>query len=76
MLEGYGYVVKPKNYQEFADKVMYILKNPDIASDMGADARQRVLNGFTIEDMVDNYAKTYKQMYEDVLQIRQTNAKG
>jgi len=76
VLEGYGYIVKPKDYQEFADKVIYILKNPDIARDMGADARQKVLNGFTIEDMVDNYAKTYKQMYEDVLRAGKTNARG
>ncbi len=76
VLEGYGYVIKPKDYQEFADKVMYILKNPDIASDMGADARQRVLNGFTIEDMVDNYAKTYKDMYNEVLQERAISARG
>ena len=63
VLEGFGYVVKPKDYKEFADKVTYILKNPDIAREMGRDARESILNGFTIEDMVDNYSSLYKELY-------------
>jgi polysaccharide biosynthesis protein PelF len=66
VLEGYGYVIKPKDYQAFADKVVYILKNPEIAEQMGLDARGAVLNGFTIEDMVDNYSRTYKSLYNEV----------
>lgn len=75
VLDGYGFVIKPKDYREFADKVVYVLKNPDIARSMGLDARERVLNGFTIEDMVDNYAKTYKDMYLEVLQTRGAGAR-
>lgn len=65
VLEGYGFVVKPKDYIEFADNVIYVLKNPEIAEQMGIEARERILNGFTIEDMVENYGNLYKKMYEE-----------
>jgi len=66
VLEGYGYVIKPKDYNEFAKKTIYILKNPQIAKEMGKDARERVLIGFTIEDMIENYERTYKRLYKEL----------
>ena len=65
VLEGYGFVIKPKDYNEFADKVIYMLENPEIAEEMGRDAREFILNGFTIEDMVDNYGRLYKSLYTE-----------
>ena len=65
VLEDYGFVIRPKDYTEFAEKVIYILKNPDIALEMGHDAREAVLNGFTIEDMVENYGRLYKNLYNE-----------
>jgi len=66
VLEGYGYVIKPKDYKEFAEKTIYILKNPKIAEEMGKDARERVLLGFTIEDMIANYEREYRKLYEEL----------
>ena len=63
VLEGFGYVIKPKDYEAFSEKVVYILQNPDVARDMGMDARQFILNGFTLEDMAENYRKLYKDLY-------------
>ena len=63
VLEGYGYVVKPKDYEEFAQKIMYVLQNPDVAKEMGVEARQRIIDGFTIEDMTGNYESLYKKMH-------------
>ena len=65
VLEGYGYVVKPKDYQEFADKTAYILKNPDIGRQMGLEAREQILTDFTIDDMVINYTRMYKRLYNE-----------
>ena len=65
VLEGFGFVIKPKAYTEFAEKVTYILKNPDIALEMGHDAREAILNGFTVEDMVENYGRLYKNLYNE-----------
>ncbi len=67
VLDGYGHIVKPKDYQEFADKVIYTLENPDIAKEMGRDAREFILNGFTIENMVENYNMTYKNLYNQYM---------
>lgn len=65
VLEGYGYVIKPKDYQEFADKTIYILQNPNIARQMGLEAREQILTNFTIDDMVANYTQMYKKLYND-----------
>lgn len=68
VLEGFGFVIKPKDYQGFSEKVIYVLKNPDIAREMGVDAREFILNGFTIEDMVENYGRVYKNLYNQYLE--------
>lgn len=68
VLEGFGFVIKPKDYQGFADKVIYVLNNPEIARDMGIDARESILNGFTIEDMVRNYGRLYRELYDQHLE--------
>ncbi len=65
VLEGFGFVIRPKAYTEFAEKVIYILNNPAIALEMGHDARESILNGFTIEDMVENYGRLYKNLYNE-----------
>jgi len=65
VLEGFGFVIKPKAYSEFAQKVIYILNHPDIALEMGHDAREYILNGFTVEDMVENYGRLYKNLYNE-----------
>jgi len=59
VLEGYGFIVKPKDYHAFAEKIIYILEHPKEAAEIGIDARQRVLNGFRIEDMIRNYREAY-----------------
>ncbi len=62
VLEGYGFVEKPKDYDGFARSVIKILKDPELKRMMGIEARQRILNGFTIEDMVENYDKLYERL--------------
>ena len=62
VLEGYGIIVKPKDYEAFAKGVIAILSNPKRAQKLGKAARQAILNGFTTEDMVNNYWNLYKKM--------------
>jgi glycosyltransferase involved in cell wall biosynthesis len=59
VLEGYGYVVQPKNHREFAEKVIHAFEHPDLSAEMGIEARQRILNGFRTKDMIDSYRETY-----------------
>ena len=67
VLEGYGFVVKPKDYEGFSKNVCYILQNPKIAKQMGIEAREKVLLGFTIEDMIENYENLYRSLYQEFL---------
>ncbi len=64
VLEGYGFVAKPKAYREFADYTIDILNNLESYREMEIQARQRVLNGFTIIDMIDNYRDCYEELFE------------
>jgi len=65
VLEGYGYVVKPKDYKEFAKHILEVIGDEKLAKEMGVAARERIINGFTIEDMTDNYEQLYKKLYMD-----------
>ncbi|MEM2956619.1 MAG: GT4 family glycosyltransferase PelF [Candidatus Pacearchaeota archaeon] len=62
ILEGYGFIVKPRDVQAFAEKIIYTLQNPSKAAEIGIEARQRVVNGFRIDDMIKNYRDTYYQI--------------
>lgn len=64
VLEGFGFVVKPKDYQKFAEYIIRALKNKDEAEQMGVAARERILLGFTIEDLVENYSNLYFSLAE------------
>ena len=63
VLEGYGYVVKPKDIKGFADAVIEVLTDRQKTHKMEIEARKKVLDGFTIEDMVQNYHTLYNNLY-------------
>jgi glycosyltransferase involved in cell wall biosynthesis len=65
VLEGYGYVVRQKDIDGFADAVLKVLQNPQESHKMEILARQKVLKGFTIEDMIHNYQQLYKSLYQE-----------
>ncbi len=64
VLEGYGYIVRPKAYDEFAKHTIELLNNLPKYRDMEIKAREKILNGFTIEDMIDNYHDTYSELFK------------
>jgi len=64
VLEGFGFVVKPKDYEQFAEKVLLVLNDRVMREEMGIAAREHILNGFRIEDMVRNYQNLYKWLNE------------
>ncbi|BCD67684.1 GT4 family glycosyltransferase PelF [Nitratiruptor sp. YY09-18] len=65
VLEGYGFIVKPKDYKGFAQYVQYLLEHPQVAQRMGKEARHVILEGFTTDDMVNNYWNMYKRLYKE-----------
>lgn len=62
VLEGYGFVVQPRNHSEFARKVVYALGQPAMCAEMGIAARQKILNGFRTSDMVQAYRAAYYKL--------------
>ncbi len=69
VLEGHGYIVKPKDYEAFSKYVIYLLQHPDIAREMGLKARRVIVEGFTTEDMVNNYWQMYRRLYEEYKKV-------
>ena len=63
VLEGFGYVIKPKDVDGFSTAVIKVLSDRDLSLEMGIEARTSILNGFMIEDMVDSYDSLYKRLY-------------
>lgn len=55
-----GFLVPPKNPEAIAEKVIFLLKNPQIAKKMGEKGYLRVKENFTQERMVREYEKLYQ----------------
>ena len=57
-----GFLVDPKDHKSFADKISEILNNDGLATSMGKNARQYVLENFDIEKKVDENIMFYKKL--------------
>jgi glycosyltransferase involved in cell wall biosynthesis len=62
VLEGYGFIVKPKDYETFSKYVVAVLQNPKKARELGKRAREVIVQGFKTEDMVDAYLRLYTRL--------------
>jgi len=54
-----GFLVPPKNISILTEKLIFLLKNSDIACKMGSIGRERVKKLFPVEKMVDEIEKLY-----------------
>lgn len=54
-----GLLVPVKNPQKISEKIIYLLKNPDISQNMGIKSYNHVKAKFTIEKMVKSYEELY-----------------
>jgi len=62
---GYsGFLVEVEDTQGLADRLIYILKHPEAASRMGANARQRVQELFSWDGFLDQYEELYNQLLQ------------
>ena len=59
-----GFLVPPKNPQAIAEKIIFLLKSPQIAKEMGEKGYQRVKENFTQEKLARNYEKAYEELIE------------
>jgi glycosyltransferase involved in cell wall biosynthesis len=63
-----GFLVKPGDVEALAGTIVKVLKNKELAADLGAQAREAVRDKFTVERMVVEtlsvYEKVVQQFYE------------
>lgn len=57
-----GMLVRPQRPEELARSITSLLENPRMRYMLGEEARQRALNYFTIERVLDLYLNSYKQL--------------
>ena len=61
MIDGKtGFMVDPKDHVAFSEKVVTLLKDPRLAQQMGRAARERVLEKFSTEVVVEKNLKFYE----------------
>ena len=56
-----GYIVNPFNIEELAEKIIYLLKNPEIAEKFDEAGYERVKEKFSLEKMMQNYLRWYEK---------------
>lgn len=60
--EKNGFLVPAYDSKELAEKIRYLLSNPEKAKKMGEEGYKTVAEHFTIQKMVDRYIKTYEEL--------------
>lgn len=54
-----GYTVDPKDHDSFAEKIIYLLDNPELRKLMGKEARKKVEKNFAAQVIVDKNINFY-----------------
>ena len=57
-----GYLVPPKNPQALADKILLLLRNPQLAAEFGKEGRKSVEQAFSLEHMIQEYQSLYEEL--------------
>ena len=64
IIDGFnGFLVPPRNPHLMADKIIKLLSDDSLRLKMAANARQRVLENFSIEHKVVVFSKFFEQLY-------------
>ena len=63
-----GFLVEPRNPEKLAEKINYLLDNPDIAQQMGEKGRARFMKLFTLERMISETEAIYYQLVQNKLE--------
>ena len=54
-----GLLVDPRDPEQFAEALLKLLNNPTLREDLGREARERALNFFTLDTVIDLHLKSY-----------------
>jgi len=61
-VEGCGFAVPPRKPALLAERILKILKNPDLAREMSIKAREKVMKEFNLKTLMEEYGKLYKEL--------------
>lgn len=56
-----GILIRPHDEIELKNKIIFLLNNPDLIKIYGQRAKDKVINEFTIERMLDSFTQLYKR---------------
>jgi len=59
-----GYLFQSNNLGQLVEKVAYLLNYPDSAKDLGEQGRERIINDFSADKMVENTVTIYLRLLE------------
>ena len=63
IIDGYnGFLVRPRSPEEIAEKIIYLVDNPDEARHMGMNGRRIVEERFNIEKRVEKIISIYEEV--------------
>jgi glycosyltransferase involved in cell wall biosynthesis len=57
-----GFLVAPKDVKSLADRISYLLLNPEIRKVMGSNARKRVEKFFDVNEKIDRIIRIYNEL--------------
>ena len=57
-----GFICKPKDYVDIGNKVIELLKNDALRTQMGINSRKKILDNFTIEKFISEYENAYESV--------------
>ncbi len=63
--EKSGFVCKPRDADEIGKRVIQLLSDNDLRKQMGAHARNRVTELFTLDIFIKNYEEVYHQVFNE-----------
>jgi L-malate glycosyltransferase len=63
--EESGFLVHPKNHDEYAEKIIALLQNNTLVQEIGAQARARVEAKFDIRNLVKENIECYQQLIKN-----------
>jgi trehalose synthase len=57
-----GFLVEPHGKDEFADRIIEILKNPSLAQEMGNKGKEKVRKNFLVTRLLSDYLDLFNDM--------------
>ena len=60
--ESCGFICKPRDHVEIGNRVVELLQNEELRKQMGANARKKVVENFTIGKFISEYEEVYARV--------------